>query len=199
MMIYQLKITLLDVEPAIWRRLHVPADLRLSDLALVLITSMGWENSHLHQFTIGRVRYAEPDPDGELGETVDEASVTLREIVANRTATFRFLYDFGDDWDHTVKIERLDVEPLPGVDYPTCISGERACPPEDCGGVPGYLNLLKALNDPTHEEHQELRSWVGPRFNAAAFNVTKLNAALARLTGKGKRRKSASRSSAGAN
>jgi hypothetical protein len=187
--IYQLKIALLEISPTIWRRLHVPADRPLSELALVLIESMGWTNSHLHQFTIAGVRYAEPDPEWELEDTVDEVTVSLRDVLASGTRELRFLYDFGDHWEHAVEVESVDVDPLPGVEYPTCIAGERACPPEDCGGTGGYENLLDAMSDPEHEAHEDLMTWLGGAYDPAAFSVTRVNVALARLVRKRRRGK----------
>jgi hypothetical protein len=162
----------------------------------VLIESMGWTNSHLHGFTINGLRYAEPDPDWELGETIDEATISLRAVVESGVMTFKFLYDFGDHWEHTVEVERLDVDPLPGVEYPACIAAERACPPEDCGGVGGYESLLETIANPDHEEYEEIITWLGGAYDPAAVNVTRLNVALARLTRKRRARPGGARSSA---
>jgi hypothetical protein len=185
-LIYQLKISLLEIAPPIWRRLHVPADLTLCDLALVLIETMGWNDSHLPQFTVSGVRYGEPDPVWDMEKIVDDATVSLREIVAAGAKEFRFQYDFGDGWDHSV-----DVDPQPEVEYPACVAGQRACPPEDCGGSSGYENLLEALADPEHEDREELLTWVGGSYDPEAFSVTRANVARARLARK--RRKSAGR------
>jgi hypothetical protein len=194
--ICQVKICLLDIEPTIWRRIHLPADLRLSELSLVLIEAMGWTNSHLHEFTVNGIRYGEPDPDGDdwgRPDIVDESTVSLRNIVEGGATAFTFLYDFGDYWDHTVEVEKLAVEPVPGVEYPSCVAGQRACPPEDCGGTSGYEHLLEVLADPDHDEHENLRQWLGGRRDWEAFSVTQTNVALGRLSRRRRRSRSRSR------
>jgi hypothetical protein len=188
--ILQIKITLREITPTIWRRVQVPADLLLSELAQVFIETMGWTNSHLHEFKVKGIRHGEPDPEGDdfdMGDLVDESTVSLRQVVESGATTFTFLYDFGDHWEHNVEIEKIDVEPLPGVEYPACIAGERACPPEDCGGAGGYENLLDAITDPEHEDHEQLMAWLGAPHDPGAFNVTRVNVALARLTRKRRR------------
>jgi hypothetical protein len=159
--------------------------MRLSELSLVLIEVMGWTNSHLHEFRVNGLRYGEPDPDGDdFGHTdlIDESTVRLRHLVEGGATALTFLYDFGDHWDHLVEVEKLDIEPVPGVEYPSCVAGERACPPEDCGGTPGYEELLQALADPGHEEHEALLRWLGGRRDWEVFSVTQANVALGRLS-----------------
>ena len=179
--LYQLKVTLAEIEPPIWRRLLVPADVTLADLHRVLQTAMGWTDSHLHQFLVGEESYGVPHP-GDLEEMHDEKKARLRDLASNGEG-FVYEYDFGDGWQHEVVVEKSAPHEK-GAPYPVCVGGERACPPEDCGGVYGYENLLQVLADPDHEEHEELKEWVGGSFDAEAFDARQVSAALARRAGR---------------
>ena len=135
---HQLKITLLEVDPPIWRRVLVPSDATLGDVNFILQAAMGWTNSHLHQFTIEGVEYS--DPRFEIDDTEDEFAVTLAEVAPAERSRFTLLYDFGDGWEHEVVVEKI----LPresGQRLPCCLAGERARPPEDCGGPWGYRDF----------------------------------------------------------
>jgi Plasmid pRiA4b ORF-3-like protein len=170
--VYQLKITLRDIKPPVWRRVQVQ-DCSLAKLHGIIQTCMGWSNSHLHAFEIGGEQYGEPDPDGMM-ETQDERKVKLRQVVAQGYKKFSYTYDFGDNWDHTIQVEKvLDAEP--GARYPRCIAGQRACPPEDCGGPWGYGDLLDAIQNPDHERHEELLEWVGGEFDPEKFDIEEVN------------------------
>ncbi len=143
--IYQLKITLARVEPAVWRRIEVP-DCTLADLHYYIQAAMGWQNCHLHQFIVGTERFIDVESfDGEC-EDNDECDALLSDIVPERSRKFRFSYeyDFGDGWTHEIAVEHQGP-PEKGVKYPRCLAGERACPPEDCGGPWGYVELLAAV------------------------------------------------------
>jgi hypothetical protein len=170
--VHQLKITLLEVDPPVWRRLLIPSDATLGDLNLILQAAMGWTNSHLHQFTIDGMDYS--DTRFEVDNAEDEFSVTLTEVAPAERLRFNLLYDFGDAWDHEISVEKI----LPresGKRYPICVAGERACPPEDCGGVWGYQYFLEAIGDPKHEEHDGMLEWVGGAFDPEAFDLAALN------------------------
>jgi hypothetical protein len=159
----RLRITLRDVEPAVVRVIDVPADATLRELHGLLQAGLGWTDSHLHQFTAGDVRYGVPDPDWADLQVQDEAAVRLRDLPAR----FEYLYDFGDSWEH-------DVDVLgPAGETPGCVEGTGDCPPEDCGGPPGYEHLRRVLADPHHEEHDQLRKWVGelPTFDREATDL----------------------------
>ena len=178
--IYQIKVTLLGTDPPIWRRLLVPANLTLDQLHDVLQLAMGWENCHLHEFRIGRQRFGKPDPmERTLGgpRTASERTARLFNVLSKAGAKAVYTYDFGDSWEHEVVVEKC-LTSEPGCAYPACLAGERHGPPEDCGGIPGFYNLLEAIGDPEHEEHQELLDWVGGRFDPESFSVDAVNQRL---------------------
>ena len=155
----RLQVTLREVTPAVLRVVDVPASCTLSELHDLLQVAMGWTDSHLHQFIVGDARYGVPDQEFDTDER-DEASFRLADLPTR----FGYLYDFGDGWTH-------DIEVLgPGEAQPGCGYGEGRCPPEDCGGPTGYAELVEVLADPTHDDHEHLRSWVGewPEFDQAA-------------------------------
>ncbi len=170
--VYQLKITLKNVRPPIWRRLQT-IDCSLYDLHDMIQTCMGWGHAHLHSFTVGGVEYSEPDPNGIL-ESEDEQTVNLSTLPFRRIKKFSYLYDFGDGWDHTIEIEK-ELEAEEDVLYPRCIAGKRACPPEDCGGPWGYGDLLAAISDPKNKRHAELLEWVGGEFDPEEFDLDAIN------------------------
>ena len=179
----QIKVTLDGIRPPIWRRLVVHGDATLAQLHTVLQVAMGWEDCHLHCFRIDDARYG-PADEGffDVGE-IDESTVRLAEVLAtNRRGTYR--YDFGDSWVHRLLVEKTDV-PMALNTVATCTAGKRSCPPEDCGGVWGYANLLEALADPAHEDRDELLEWLGDEdFDPEAFDPTAVNAVLERALGR---------------
>ncbi len=169
--LYQFKITLLDVKPSIWRRIQVE-DCTLAKLHEHIQTAMGWMNCHLHLFVIDGERYGPHSPDGDdLGMKLKDASrVRLSQLIprSGKPCRWRYAYDFGDGWEHEVLFEGTPT-PEPKTKYPLCVEGERACPPEDCGGPWGYQGLLEALQDPGHEEHEATLEWVGGAFQPEKF------------------------------
>jgi hypothetical protein len=173
-LIYQFKITLLDIKPAIWRRIQVP-DCTLADLHEYIQAAFGWWNYHLHQFNIDGERYGPPAPDEmdfEL-EMIDETDVPLSKLIpkSGRKSRWIYEYDFGDGWRHEILFEGFPSAD-PKAKYPICIEGERACPPEDSGGPWGYADFLAAIADPRHERHEELLEWRGP-FDPESFDAKK--------------------------
>jgi len=172
---HQLRITLLEVDPPIWRRVLVPSDATLGDVNFILQATMGWTNSHLHQFTIQDVEYS--DPRFEIDDTEDEFAVTLAEVAPAERSRFTLLYDFGDGWEHEVVVEKI-LPSKPSQRLPCCLAGERARPPEDCGGPWGYQDLLEAIGDPKHEEHDAMLEWVGGAFDPEVFDLADLNKRL---------------------
>lgn len=180
--IYQLKITLKDATPPIWRRIQVPSDTPLDVLHDIIQEVMGWEDAHLHQFKVGRTYYGQSYPDDfdDVTRTRDEKTATLGQLVSKPKAKCVYEYDFGDSWEHEILPEKI-LPPEPGVRYPVCLEGKRACPPEDCGGVWGYANLLRVIGDPEHPEYEEMMEWLGEGFDPEAFDVAAVNRALRRI------------------
>lgn len=178
--IYQIKVTLLYTDPPIWRRLLVPSDLTLEKLHNVLQIAMGWENCHMHDFRIGQQRYGEPDPM-ELAfggpRTASERTARLFDVLDRAGTKAVYTYDFGDSWEHRITVEKR-LAPEPGRAYPVCLAGERHGPPEDCGGIPGFYNLLEAIGDPEHEDHDDRLDWLGGDFDPDAFSVDEVNRRL---------------------
>ena len=173
-MAHQLKVTLEGIEPAIWRRIVVPSGFTLFDLHRVIQVAMGWEDCHLHDFTIKRQRYAVPDSD-DFGSPLDETNACLREVAPRRTKIL-YQYDFGDSWNHVIVVEKVmeDAE----ASLPSCIDGARACPPEDSGGPWGYSDKLEALANPDDEDSEELRHWIGEDFDPDRFEKDAVNREL---------------------
>lgn len=178
--VYQMRVELLHIKPAIWRQILIPGSLRLPKLHVVLLWTMGWEGGHLHEFVIGHTHYGEPDHDFPSDPPmVDEARVTLSKALG-ALKSFIYLYDYGDNWQHRVKVEKV-LPPDADLRSPRCLAGRNACPPEDVGGVPGYIEFLKAINDPSHEEHQLMLEWCGGRFDPGAFDLDAVNRRLSQI------------------
>jgi len=181
-LLFQFKITLLDINPAIWRRIQVP-DCTLVDLHEYIQAAFGWWNYHMHQFDIDGERYSQPAPDGDdFGmDFKDETDVLLSKLIpkSGRPSRWIYEYDFGDGWRHEVLFEGFPPAD-PKAKYPLCVEGERACPPEDCGGPWGYTDYLAAIRDPKHEQHEEMLEWRGP-FDPEAFDVKKATKEMRKL------------------
>lgn len=174
--IYQIKITLRDSKPPIWRRVELPSATTLPKLHSIIQTVMGWYDYHLHQFKVGRIVYGVPDPDDYI-EVHDERRVKLNQVLANPKDKFVYEYDFGDSWEHVVELEQI-LPPDPSASYPRCTAGKRSGPPEDCGGIWGYAGLLDTLADPGHPEHATMLEWVGGDFDPELFDLEATNQAL---------------------
>ena len=175
--IYQMKVTLNEIKPPIWRRIQVRSDTTLSKLHRIIQEIMGWYDCHLHQFIICGMPYSTPLED-DFFDAEDERKVKLNQVVSEEGEKFVYEYDFGDSWEHIIKVEK--ILPLEaGKHYPVCLKGKRACPPEDCGGVYGYYDFLEAVQDPEHPDHEEMLDWVGEgEFDPEAFNLDDLNKKL---------------------
>lgn len=207
MQVHELKITLHGSKPPILRRVAVPSDIRLNNLHRIIQIIMGWDNYHLHQFIVRnrrskltkeelhalsqsrrwdklamymrRDRYLS-DPQFELEETEDEGKITLSDLAPSVKSKFIYEYDFGDGWEHIIEVVKIGP-PAEGVKYPVCISGKLACPPEDCGGIWGYYDMLEAIKDPKHELHKEFIEWLPRGFDPERFDLKRINAALSKL------------------
>jgi len=173
--LYQLKVTLRDVHPPIWRRIQVWEDTTLAQLHRILQIAMGWEDYHLHEFRIGPDIYGVPDPDDDLYErpVIDERRQRLRQLVPQVGISFEYVYDLGDNWRHELVLEEIAL-PDPEQRYPRCLGGERCAPPEDVGGPPGYDAYLEALTNSSHEEHETMLEWRGT-FDAESFSADAVN------------------------
>ena len=181
--IARLKISLIGVRsPPVWRRVVVPADIPLDRLHDVIQTTLGWLDCHLHAFSAAGVDYGPPDPDFDLGlDHRDGRKATLARLAPKPGDRLRYAFDFGDDWEHEILVERL-LSAEAGVRYPSCTGGSGRRPPEDCGGPPGYAFLREALADPDHDEHARMLDWLGldspAQFDPTAFDVDEVNALL---------------------
>ncbi len=234
----EIKITLNDSKPPIWRKVAVPSDISLGELHDVIQIAMGWTNSHMHQFILrgkkpkparrklpestgtvekkvidlpgGRKGYmislkrddnAVPTPSEPTmswfdtgdryfvtkvtpwGEPTDmegenEDAVTLAEVCPKIKSKLIYEYDLGDGWEHTIEVLKI-IEPEAGVEYPVCLAGKKACPPEDCGGVWGYYELLETIADPDADDHEDMVEWLGDDFDPDAFDPEEANTTLA--------------------
>lgn len=184
MSIARFKITLDDVKPQPLRRIEVPLGIKLSDLHLVIQAAMPWWNYHLYEFRVRDIGWGIPDPDFDFGDgPLDARKATLRDILEDTGAkSLKYLYDFGDGWEHTVRIEKI-IEPEDDAVYPRLVDAKGRCPPEDVGGPWGYEAYLQAIADPKHQRHKEMIHWRGPGFDPNTVDLDEITrdvAALAR-------------------
>ena len=191
--IARLRIELEGMDDRVIRRIEVPLAMRLDALHLVFQAAMGWENYHLYEFRIGRsVRYGIPDPGWPDAGLRSAKKATLSHLLvhAKQGKTIHYVYDFGDEWLHTVRLEAVG-EADPGVTYPRLLEAEGRCPPEDCGGAGGYAHFLDAISDPNHEDHQEMIDWRGPGFDPKIVDEDAIRNAFALLGAPKRRRRKA--------
>jgi len=180
--VYRLKITLLDTDPAIWRRIEVPGSMRLSKLHRCIQAAMGWLDYHLHEFRIGNRFYGFPDEEflDPKHIILPDHTVALEKVAPMAPAAFVYEYDFGDSWQHLTLVEAIRHVQSP-VPAPVCLDGEGACPPEDCGGTFAFAEFLEAIADPYHEEHETLLTWVGGSYDPSFFDLAAANRRLQRV------------------
>ncbi|MFP4323824.1 MAG: IS1096 element passenger TnpR family protein [Anaerolineales bacterium] len=178
---YQIKITLLGIDPPIWRQLQVKSDTTLRSLHPILQGAMGWMNGHLHLFNVDGVEYSEPLPydPGHLAElgAQDSTNVKLSDVLRQPGDVMQYDYDFGDGWEHLITLETI-LPMQPDVELPVIIAGARACPPEDVGGIWGYEEFCEAMADPKHPEHEDYKEWFGGPYDPEAFDLAARNAQL---------------------
>ncbi|MCP4157081.1 MAG: plasmid pRiA4b ORF-3 family protein [bacterium] len=179
--VYQFKISLNGIEPPIWRGIQVPGTYNFWDLHVAIQDAMGWLDYHLHHFEVKNPRTQEPEeigiPDEEGWGNIEIIPGWSRRISTYFTGSCKkakYIYDYGDCWEHTVQLEKI-VERLSAVDYPKCIAGKRACPPEDCGGRWGYEDFLNIILTPDHDRHQEMLNWIGGHFAPEHFDVDEVD------------------------
>lgn len=178
--ILQLKIHLKDIEPKIWRVFLISDSWNFDKLHRIIQTVMGWENYHLFEFKLGNTRIIPPD-EGYLEEKeLDPKKVKIEEYANKEKQKFEYIYDFGDSWEHEIVVEKITGDKIENADrYPKCIEGEKACPPEDCGGTGGYEGLLEIMKDKNHPDYKEkIVNWLGEDFNPEKFDLKKINAKL---------------------
>jgi len=175
--VYQFRVDLKDVRPPVWRRIQVPESYTFWDLHVAIQDAMGWMDCHFHEFEVydpsarHDVRIGIPDESGlSAYEVISGRERKIADLFNANNNRARYTYDFGDDWLHTVVLEKI-IPREKGVQYPVCIKGKRACPPEDCGGVYGYEEFLEIIGDPDNEEHEEMLDWVGGEFDPEDFNI----------------------------
>lgn len=174
---YQLRIVLDGLTPAIWRRFIVPGKIFLDQLHSVVQIVMGWENSHFHQFQAGDRIYS--SATARLEGAVDEATVTLAELAPRAKRELHYLYDFGDDWSHTIRVEKIQPVPPGMQSMIRCLAGANACPREDSGGPPGYADILATAGQ-KDGAGAEAREWLGPDFDPDRFDCDAVNRELDR-------------------
>ena len=183
--VYQLRIALANIEPCIWRTLLVPDTLRLSKLDRVIQEAFGRTNSHLHEFRVGTKRYGMVDVVEDLDwdeeeALLDERKFTVGSVLSDDLDCFEYEYDFGDGWDHIVKVEKILI-PDQTNDWTMCIAGENACPPEDVSGSYGFKEFVEIMANPKHEQYAETYRWFGGPFDQRGFDVNSANARIRRL------------------
>jgi hypothetical protein len=176
--ILELDITLSASKPKIWRRVLVPADLTFHELHYVIQFSMGWTNSHLHQFIVGRhdrcIGMSFDDEFDDDMEMEDGRKVNISELLNAPKDKIKYEYDFGDGWEHIIEVKKV-LQPEAGKKYPIVTGGAMACPPEDCGGIWGYANLVETTKKKDTDEYEEMLEWLGEEFDPADFNMESIN------------------------
>lgn len=174
-LIYNVKISLDGIKPLIWRTLLIQSDLFLHDFHKILQTTMGWENSHLHEFIKNGKTFGIADDSVEDGDHfIDYTSVRVVDLLKSEGDSFKYIYDFGDYWIHTISVEKI----YPNNDdyyYPICIEGERNCPPENCGGVIGYMDLIEIIVHPGHPQREKILDWLGDDYDPNFFDQEEVN------------------------
>ena len=181
--VFQLKLTLDGSNPSIWRRLWLPASMRLVDVHVVIQIAMDWNGDHLHQFIVGTHRrgpflyFSNPTMLGD-GDCLDEAKARLDALLVQPKDKLRYEYDFGDSWMHSLLLEKVLVQPSAEAALPRCVTGKRACPPDDSGGLGGWDFTCEVLRDPSHPDYESYSEVFDVDFDPEAFDVDAINAAL---------------------
>jgi len=179
--IYQLKITLIGIEPPIWRVIQVPSAIKLCCLHSALQVVMGWKDSHLHQFEKDGKKWGIVQLyDDQNLDVIDEDGVKIGDLMKSEGESMIYVYDFGDNWRHKVVLEQI-IPVTDALKTPICLDGARRCPPEDVGGVSGYERFLEVIFDPTHQDYEDLVVWAGGPFQAEEFDVKAVNKTLSRM------------------
>jgi hypothetical protein len=183
--IYEIRISLFDSDPEIWRTVLVPGDFTLGTLHSVIQFAMGWENCHLHEFFRNDIKYTDPEFITELYEDEvepeNEYEYTIETLFKKEKDFLMYIYDYGDGWMHDIKVIGIKENDERYKGVPVCIDGQNACPPEDVGGIGGYYHFLEVLSDPEHEEYEDFRNWINGIFSPLKFNIEEANKYLAKV------------------
>jgi hypothetical protein len=171
--VYEFTITLAETSPVVWRKVLAHDVIELYELHMLIQMSMGWQNAHLFSFEINGKSYSDEETASEMKNTFDAEGVELKDILGD-TKKFTYTYDFGDDWLHQIEITNV-LEDDKRVNYPICIGGENACPPEDCGGPHGFERLKDVLKGKEGREKDEMMTWVGGFYNPNTFDPNFVN------------------------
>ena len=175
--VVQLKIILKHTKPPIWRRVQVKSSVTFHELHYTIQMAMGWGAYHLYEFELEKFRIGILDEETEnygFTDLIDSKSITLEEVLVNNPKKIKYTYDFGDNWQHEILIEKilpLDIDTF----YPVCLAGRRNCPPEDCGGIPGYAHFLEVMKKKKGAEYREMKHWAGGEFDPAEFDIEETN------------------------
>ena len=172
-----LHIQLEDSSPLIWRRVRVPLDTSLDELHYVIQMTMGWTNAHQFVFRIGEKEYQHADEDSFLdADFSEETDISLKKALG-KAKSFNYTYDFGDGWEHRITVESIEKK-SDDWNFPVCLAGAHACPPEDVGGIPGYADFCQKLADPRSTEYEETLLWAGGAFDPLSFDINRVNREL---------------------
>jgi len=174
--IYQIKMTLEGSKPPIWRRILIEDNIRLDALHRVLNATMGWCDCHLWSFETGWESYGPKDPNWD-DDFIDAKKHKLNQLLSEEGQKIQYVYDFGDDWRHLLTLEKI-LPKEKGQKYPQCIKGKGNCPPEDCGGIWGFAELLKVIKDKKHPEHDDMMEWLDEEYDPQYFDLEEINQRL---------------------
>lgn len=183
-LVARLKVTLSDVEPEVLRRFDVPLKIKLNRLHDVIQAAMGWTDTHLYEFRAAGVGWGVPRPEYDDDGPLPASKTSLLDVIEDvGTRTIHYIYDFGDNWHHVIKVEKID-DAIPGADYPRLVRAIGACPPEDVGGFTGYADFLEAIANPNHEEHARMLEWHGGKFDPDEAEIGRILDTFERLAKK---------------
>ena len=175
--ILQLKITLKGIRPPIWRRVEVKDDITFYELHHVIQIAMGWWNAHLFEFKVGDYKIGITEDDWDTEDTIESKDIVVSQVVDTEKMKFRYIYDFGDWWEHEIVVEKISPVDK-NKTYPASIGGKRNCPPEDVGGFPGYMHLLEVLKDKKNPEREDMIEWLGEEYDPEEFDLEETNSEL---------------------
>lgn len=172
--ILQFKITLSDSKPTIWRRFHIENTMMFYDLHLVIQQVMGWTNTHLYQFIYDENNFIGNPELLDSDDIANDKEITLSDIFDKPKLKMIYEYDFGDDWEHELVLEKI-IDNNPSQQYPFCLEGAMNCPPEDCGGIYGFKDLMKKYKKTNHPDYPFILEWIGEDYDPNFFDVESVN------------------------